>query len=74
MDYSRVHSWNTACQVRAELPLDTIPNCEGNPAESFAAGWHNAADMIDNDELDSSDNATVLRYVFHEFDNMGHAR
>lgn len=72
MLYSKVKDWDSACIVAAEIPFGTEQKCEGTEAETFLAGWCNAADMIEDKELDENDTAEVLRYVFAEFNNMGY--
>jgi hypothetical protein len=71
--YSDVHDWDDACTMASVL-YGCDERCDGTPAESFAAGWVNAADMIDAGELDRDDASEVLRFVFSEFDNMGYDR
>lgn len=74
MDYSKIKTWDDACIAAAELPHGTDQDCQGTEAETFLAGWCNAADMIDDKELDENNDAEILRFVFAEFDNMGYKR
>lgn len=71
--YSDVQDWGDACTLASVL-YGCEELCDGTPAESFTAGWVNAADMIDAGQLDQNDDAEVLRFVFAEFDNMGYDR
>lgn len=73
VNYSAIKNWDDACNAASEL-YPTEESCGGTEAETFMAGWTNAADMIDDKELDANDDAEILRFVFAEFDNMGYKR
>lgn len=74
LNYSTIKNWNEACSLSASLPFGTEQNCEGTRAETFLAGWVNAADMIQDNELDADNDELVLQFIFAEFDNMGYKR
>jgi len=74
MNYSKIKNWDDACDAAGSLPYGTEEKCEGTRAETFLAGWVNAADMIEDKELKEDDDASILRFVFAEFDNMGYKR
>ena len=71
MNMNDITNWDEACSYCAEeLPLGTKQDSEGTVEECFLSGWVNAADMIDDGELDWTDDAEVLRFVFSEVRNM----
>ena len=74
IDFSKVVDWESAGNLISELPHDTKQNSEGNEAETYLAGWVNAADMIEEGTLEAEKIEDVLRCVFSEFDNMGYKR
>ena len=61
-----IKNWDDACQLANSNGQD----CEGTPQECFNAGWVNAADMIDDGELDATDDKEVIRIVLHELNNI----
>jgi len=57
--------WGGCCVLASDL-YGTEDRCDGSRAERFIAGWTNAADMIEVDELDERDWEAVKTVVLSE--------
>lgn len=62
--------WHDCCDISAGISNLVNQNCEGTLGECFLAGWTNAADMIEDGQLDQEDWNEVKRFVFSETSNM----
>ncbi len=62
MIFEQIKNWDEACL----LANSDGQNCEGTRQERFNSGWANAADMIDDGELDPNDDKEVIRIVLYD--------